>query len=146
MHRFSNHLSRAILVLSTCLVLAACGDGAMSKSAYVKENNAIQEKAQKAMADFGASSDPSKIEGSIDKARATLDAAADDLEALDPPKDWADEHADLLEALRGMSTQMTALAKAAGDKDVEALTKATTEMQKLQEQASKAISAMNADR
>lgn len=130
-----------LTIASCALLLAGCGDTA-DKNEYVEKNNAIQTELQEAMSSLNASGD----EQAVAKAQKSLKAAAADLEALDPPADWQDEHDDLVAAVNDMDGLINDMVEAAEAKDQAALTKAIEGITAAQEQATEAIDAMNADR
>lgn len=134
------------MIAAIGVVAAGCGDGSLSKSEYVEQNNDIQQRAMDSVNEIGSSSDPSQLAKDLEQAQASLKDAVADLKALDPPADWEDEHADLVAAIEDMDTIMADMKTAADKKDVAALTKASGEISDVQKRASAAISAMNEDR
>jgi hypothetical protein len=149
MHRQVRRPAFALLVvLAAALTAAGCGgDGSLSKSEYVEKNNAIQTEAMESIGTLGtASSDPEKAAAQLEEAQAGIDKAVKDLDALKPPSDWKDEHADLVASLKEMGTVIGEMQTAAKEKDVEALTQAITDINELQTKSSDAINAMNSDR
>lgn len=140
--------TRTMVALVATMGVAAtgCGDGSLSKSEYVEQNNEIQQRAMESVNGIGSSSDPAQLAKDLEKAQASLKDAVADLKALDPPADWEDEHADLVQAIEDMDGIMSDMQTAADKKDVAALTKASGEISDVQSRASAAINAMNEDR
>jgi hypothetical protein len=134
------------LAVSCSVVAAGCGDGSLSKNDYVKQNNAIQERAMESVSALSSTSDPKELVDELDSAQESLDEAIADLKALDPPADWEDEHDDLVAAIDRMSSIMDDLRAAAKEQDVAALAAASADVSKAQNDAMAAIDAMNADR
>jgi hypothetical protein len=140
------HLVLALSIIAAAVLAAGCGDGSLSKNEYVEKNNTIQTDAQKAIGEIGASSDPEKMSEQMTTAKTAITKAAADLEKLDPPSDWQEEHDELVAVLEEMSALMAELETAAEKQDIKALQSASSELNDLQARSSKAIKAMNDDR
>ena len=133
-----------LLLVAASLLLAGCGGA--DKNAYVKENNAIQEQAMTAVSKLDPSANPKEAAAQFTTAKKALDDAAKDLDALEVPADWQNEHDDLVKSIEGMSVEVEKLSVAVKAKDVKAMTASSVKLNTLQADASKAIDAMNADR
>jgi hypothetical protein len=107
----------ALLLLVAVMLLAGCGEDAtsdgprpLSKRAYIERSNELQ-------------SDAASVFSSLDgrvaatPAQATrylqaFDRLITGLESLTPPREWRDEHEDMLEAVRAMRQSMAIVSKA----------------------------------
>lgn len=107
----------ALLLVAAALLLAGCGEDApddgprpLSKREYIERSNELQ-------------SDAASVFSSLDgrvaatPAQATrylqaLDRLITGLESLVPPREWRDEHEDMLEAVRTMRQSMSIVSKA----------------------------------
>lgn len=136
------------IVAAALLGVAGCGDGSLSKSEYIAQNNAIQ---KSAMASMGSIStlDPSKPAAAATQVLAVkkdLDAAIVKLEALKPPSDWTDEHADMVKAVKSTSAALGALATAVRTEDVAGMKAASTKLTTSNVSFRAAINAINSSR
>lgn len=103
------------LLLPAAALLAGCGgddDGprAMTKREYIEASNDLQADAASV---FGSLDGPvAATPAQAEKYLAALDRLADGLDGLDPPKEWRDEHATMLESVRTMRQSMAIVSKA----------------------------------
>lgn len=102
-----------LLVLASAAALAACGDGRLSKSAYIDEMNKIQKPLKDASDSM--SSDPKKMATQLPKIKSQLDDVYDQMNKVKPPKEYAAYHKSFLKGVKQMSsafgnlsTQLTA--------------------------------------
>ncbi|MCW2961540.1 MAG: hypothetical protein JWM90_1927 [Thermoleophilia bacterium] len=131
-----------VLVLLVALAgLGASGCGGADKQEYIKENNKIQTKVGKGISSLDPS-DPAAIKS----AQKQLDGAATDLDDLDIPSDYSDEHDKMVGSIEDLSGIMGDLGTAMEKKDTEALSDIQTRLATAQKTYNTAISDMNADR
>lgn len=121
----SMHLQRtsrglALALALAAVVLAGCGggDGAtakppLSKRIYVERFNDVQREAPSVFANVSeATRDPKAAQPHL----TAFDGLIKDLDALDPPRTWRDEHRDMLTALREMRAAVDVLSRAPAGK------------------------------
>jgi hypothetical protein len=101
--------SICVLVGLIAVILAAAGCGNGEKNDYVDQVNAIQTdlqtQASETLAGGAPSTGPQAAEFA-DKLQALFASAADDLEAVDPPEEVADLHAQLVAKVREIGDEI----------------------------------------
>ena len=128
-----------ILALGALAILVAgCGGSSrLTKAQYEKRVQADGKALTKATSSLGASTTSlAALKTAVTSAHAGLEAAANDLESLKPPKEAEADNKAFVAAIRDIEAQFTALAKAADKGDMNAV---IATVQKLS--ASKAIKA-----
>jgi chromosome segregation ATPase len=120
---------------ASLVVLAGCGGdgggGALSKEDYQKELTAATTQVEKAFTDLGAAFDNVSNEkgsledaaGEVGKIQDELNAAADDLDGVEPPENISQANDDLVEGLRQLSEDLEEMKTALEEGDAGALSK-----------------------
>jgi hypothetical protein len=148
MHVMRRGVSRVVCAGIMAILLVGCGDGALSKSSYVEQNNAIQQDATKSIQNLGEL-DPAKPEEAaarIGSVQRDLDAAITKLRALKPPSEWADEHTDMVAALVVTSGALKSMASGVTRGDAKAVQAANDKMVEADRTFNGAIKSMNNSR
>ena len=105
MSRLKNLVLTAALVSTIALVAAGCGNGEAND--YVDEVNAIQTDLQAEAGNIAAAgTNPNEIANVASQMQDLFAGAADDLEAVDPPEDVADLHAQLVDQVSSLGEQI----------------------------------------
>jgi len=110
-------VARAVLIvfaLVAALAIAACGSND-EQNDYVDQVNEQTSQLQQAMTDATSNITPGDTESAgnaIDSAQQAIEENADALEAIDPPEEVADLHAQLVEATRSVADQLEEFQKA----------------------------------
>jgi len=139
-----------LALVATALLAGGCASAAstrdepvLSKREYIAEANELQ---QDAAAVF------SKLNGRLaaTPAQAKVHLAAFDgliagYEALDPPRDWADEHAQLLESLATMRQSVLVVSRASA-RNRGAVTAQVARYRQAQDDFEAAVQSINASR
>ena len=99
-----------ILVLTATVALVAAGCGNGEANDYVDEVNAIQTSLQTEAGEItaGAATNPNQIGEIASQLEEAFASAAEELEAVDPPEDVADLHAQLVDQVSGLGDQIGA--------------------------------------
>ena len=121
-----------ILVLTATLALVVAGCGNEEANDYVDEVNAIQTDLQTEAAEIssGAATNPNQIGEIASQLQDAFAAAADDLEAVDPPEDVADLHAQLIDEVSALGDQIGAAGEAIQNANTpQEIQQAATELQ-----------------
>jgi hypothetical protein len=138
-----------VALAASAVVVAGCGEEAepgertLSKREYIAEANDLQ-------------SDANEVFAALDGRLAATPAAAkvhltafDELiagyEALRPPRDWRDEHDELLEALRTMRQSMLVVSRASA-RNRRAITAQVARYDAAQQRFVEAVRSINASR
>jgi hypothetical protein len=121
----------AALLVVGAVALVACGDG--GKGDYAADVKEIIQPVGDKLQDLGAQlqgegSQKEKV-GQLEEAQTTIDGAADELEALEPPEDVRDEHDEYVTKLRTLADDIGAVTKAVEAQDQAAATEAFTKLQ-----------------
>lgn len=90
-----------VLIVASAAFIAACGDGRLSKRAYIDKMNSIQKPLEEAGKSLGT--DPKKIAAELPKLQKQLDAVYNKMKVVKPPKEYAKYHADFLDGVKMMS-------------------------------------------
>jgi hypothetical protein len=121
-HRRRSRIHRASFVLAlvagAVLLTAGCGSGSdtkppLSKRVYIERFNDVQQDAPKVFANVSeATRDPKAAQPHLD----AFDRLIADLDALEPPPTWRDEHRQMLASLRTMRASIDVLSRAPAGK------------------------------
>lgn len=102
------------LIAATALLAAACG-GPLSKAEYEKQVEKIGKKAEKQLDKvIGGTSDKPPTESDLKEAQKVFEDTADELEGLNPPKEVAKPHDQLVKGMRELGETFGKLAKDVG--------------------------------
>jgi predicted nucleic acid-binding Zn-ribbon protein len=133
-----------VLALVCALAFAAgCGNG--EQNDYVDEVNALQTELSTSLTEAGSNIDPANPKSAVAAIGTMQEAftnAADELEAVDPPEEVADTHAQLVETLRGIGDQIATVEESLGSGNPQAMVAALTEMQTSVTQAQTELSSL----
>ena len=115
------------VIPAVAVALAVTGCGGSDDADFVEGYNSAVAPLATLMSDLGpsAGADPAAASKSLVQLADGLDGVRTKLAALEPPQDAADELDTMLGALDKGTDQVSAMASAAKDGDVEKLTKAT---------------------
>lgn len=103
------------LVLLPALALVGCGsepstaERTLSKREYIQRSNDLQAKHRAAFTELP---DATRTPATAQRQIAALDALSAGLTELDPPPDWRDEHATMLESLATMRHALVIISRA----------------------------------
>lgn len=121
----------AFAVIAAGLIAAGCGD-TEDKNAYVDEINELQLAYVDDVTQAVAGAPPTNAKEAAAAAGELADlteGVADEIEAVEPPEDVADLHGQLVEALRGVATDITGAQDALTSGDQAEATDAATQLQ-----------------
>ena len=118
-------------VIAAAVALAATGCGNGEKNDYVDQVNAIQNTLQtQAAAEISnAPTSPAQAGKFAEKLQQLFADAADQLEAVDPPSDVADLHAQLVAKVRDVGNQIGKVVDAFNSGNPQQIQQAATELQ-----------------
>ena len=120
----------ALAVTLTVLAAGCGGSSQMSKADYEAKIQADGQAVQAAVATISASfSSIKSVAKEVATAEVAAKKAADDLDALNPPKDIAADNDTLVKALRAIDAELKKLAQAAKDGDQAAAAQAASAIQ-----------------
>jgi len=119
-------------LLAALAFVAGCGSAGeqrLTKAQFEEHAQADGKALQKVITDIGKASSLSELATQVGAARQAVKAAADDLDSLEPPADAEKPTDTIVQALRGIDSQLQELEKAAKDKDLLAVQKTATAIQ-----------------
>jgi hypothetical protein len=124
-------LTGIALAVTLAVLAAGCGGSSqMSKADYEAKIQADGQAVQAAVATISASfSSIKSVAKEVAAAEVAAKKAADDLDALNPPKDIAADNDTLVKALRAIDAELKKLAQAAKDGDQAAAAQAASAIQ-----------------
>ena len=133
----------AALVAAGAFALAACGDGKDDYAADVKDIvQPVSSKLQSLGSQLqGQGSQQDKV-ADLEEAETTVNAAADDLDALSPPEDVQDEHDEYVSTLRTLADDIGAVTQAVEDQDQAAAQEALAKLQQTTQEVQSAEDAL----
>jgi hypothetical protein len=133
----------AALMVVGAVALVACGDGKGDYAADVKEIvQPVGDKLQDLGAQLQGNGSQQEKVAQLEEAQTTIDGAADDLEALEPPEGVQDEHDEYVAKLRTLADDIGAVTKAVEDQDQAAAQQAFTKLQTTAEEVRTAEDAL----
>ena len=122
-------MTRALATAVSVLVLgiAGCGgDEEQDKEAYVKEFNKVGSTLQKTLTGLGTditgSTEPKQISTKLDEGAKALEAAADELDGIEPPEDADASHDKIVSGVKDLAGTFRKGADQAESGDLEELT------------------------
>ncbi len=130
MNRLRSVVLVVVLVATVAFVATGCGNGEAND--YVDEVNAIQTDLQSEAGEIsaGAATNPNQIADIASQLEEAFASAADELEAVDPPEDVADLHAQLIDQVSGLGEQIGAAGDAIENAETpQEIQQAATELQ-----------------
>lgn len=142
-------ITRLCAIMSALgLLIAGCGDGALSKSDYIDQNNTIQKELASSIADLNTvdPNNKSAAASTLLDIQKKLNATVTKLDGLAPPKDWSDEHADILKALKNSSAEIGNMAQAVKKGDSTAFEASRTKLITYNTNFSMAVNSINSSR
>jgi hypothetical protein len=98
-----------LAALAACLVATGCsggGKGRVTKSDYESEVGSIAVRLTEAVQEVGAASTVKSTVAALRRCRDTFVDAADEMEAITPPKDIEREHRQLTAAVRNFGQEL----------------------------------------
>ena len=140
------------LALAGLLVVAGCGGDTASKNDYVESINKAQtdfvSNVQKASTPPSTGGSPvDAAQGTFDNIDKAIDTVIKDLEAVEPPDEVKDLHADLISEMNDLQDEVTKAADSLDSKDPAKLAAAqqafATNATKLQTRFTETITAIN---
>jgi hypothetical protein len=151
MRRPVSHRPLAWLVVLCAVagaLLAGCGsddDGprTLSKREYIERSNDLQADAATVFTslDGKVATTPAEAKRYL----AALDRLSEGLDGLEPPRDWRDEHATMLESVRTMRHSMAIVSKAS-PRNAKVITRQLTRSSQAQRDYEQAVREINASR
>lgn len=120
-----------LAVGAVALIAAGCGD-VEEQNDYVDQVNALQTELVSEVTAVVSGTPPSNAQQAADVAGELGDvfsASADDIEAVTPPEEVADLHAELVEKIRDIADQITAAEEAFTSGNAQEAAQAATELQ-----------------
>lgn len=125
-------LRAALLCLAAvaALALAACG-GDDESNDYVDDVNAVQNEFLDTMTEVASTppTTPAQAGDVVSEMEDAFSAAADDLEAIEPPEEVADLHDELITTMSDLGDQVAGLGEALTSGNPQQTTQAATELQ-----------------
>jgi hypothetical protein len=115
------------LAILAALVVTGCGGSTADKNDYVKSINAAQATLQKSLSglnDIGSSSSGAQVATKLDAGGSAIDAAAENFNKIDPPKDAEHAHGKIVSGLHELAGEFHDAAKAAKADDLPGAAKA----------------------
>jgi len=111
--------SFALLAVTAVLALAGCGNA--EQNDYVSDVNQATTTMTKALNSIGQvnPSDPSSVEKTLNSGSQTMEKAAKDFEAIDPPDNAKHAHEQMVAGLHSLATTFKDAAAAAKAKDTQ---------------------------
>ena len=142
-------LLHATAMLVLAVAIAGCGSEAddgprtLSKREYITAANGLQQDANEVFEALGGRLAPTPATAKVHL--AAFDELIAGYEQLQPPRDWRDEHADLLESLRTMRQSMLVVSRASA-RNRRAITAQVARYEAAQGDFEAAVRSINASR
>lgn len=133
------------LLFAVALLASGCGSGRLSEDAYIERVNETDAELQQTTAevlDRAQTGDQPVDPKVLDPLLDAVEGQVREVHALQPPRDWQDEHDRFVRALAGSATALRAMNAAARARDEEALQAASRRHQQSVREVDAALAAL----